>query len=255
MIITKLSGGLGNQMLQYAFAKTTARKLKTSFKFDLSWFSLPGTTPREFMLKIFPIKIEEASKKEILMTKIPINGNKYFDGYWQNFNYFKDIEKEIKKDFSFPKIMDTKIRKYTNMIKTTNSVAVHIRRGDYMKHEKLRKIFYIQPPSYYKKAIAYIKSKISDPTFFVFAEFSEEFLWFKKNIKTNNKTIYLHNREYEDMRLMSLCKHNIVANSTYSSWAAWLNKHPKKIVVSPKKWYFNLVNEPVNLILKEWIFF
>ena len=124
-----------------------------------------------------------------------------------------------------------------NEIENSNSISIHIRRGDYMSPENYNMYGCIATPTYYKKAIKVIEEKVENPTFFVF---SNDMDWVKKNIQINSRVFYIDinsgNGSYKDMQLMSNCKHNIIANSSFSWWGAWLNENKNKIVIAPKKW-------------------
>jgi hypothetical protein len=118
-------------------------------------------------------------------------------------------------------------------ISRSNSIGLHIRRGDYINNKKTRDSFGECSLDYYKKAVAKISETVKDPHFYVFTNDPD----FVKNLKLGNTTTFItHNtgeKSYEDMRLMSLCKHNIIANSSFSWWGAWLNENPDKIVICP----------------------
>ena len=182
------------------------------------------------------------------MTKKRIN---YYIGYWQSEKFFKDISDEIRKDFSFPKFTSEKNLEILKLIKSYNSVSIHIRRGDYLQNRGFNGL---APLEYYQKAIEYIKNKIENPHFFIF---SNDIEWCRKNLSIENSYYIDWNRgeeSYRDMQLMSLCKHNIIPNSTFSWWGAWLNKNPNKIVIAPEKWFNDCVNiDYSNIVPETWI--
>ncbi len=154
-------------------------------------------------------------------------------GYWQDIRYFEQIQDEIHDAFSFRNIDKTNI-KISNELERCNSISLHIRRGDYLKYTQ----YQICTPLYYKHAIDYIKEKIADPIFYVFSDdldWSEQFM---REMNVSYKIIS-QNRgrdSYKDMYLMTCCHHNIIANSSFSWWGAWLGKHPRKIVICPNEW-------------------
>lgn len=295
MIITKLIGGLGNQMFQYAAGKRTAYINKTELKLDTSWFKNPeGAIKRDYLLNIFNIKENFATKEEINKLKsknqhilallykrifrftevyykqsyikqryfhfdpniLKISTNTYLDGSWQSEKYFSDIKDIIKQEFIFKNEPDKKNKQLIDKISHTSSVSIHIRRGDYVTDKKTNQFHGICDLNYYHSAIKYIISKIKKPFFFVF---SDDLLWTRKNLHLKFPCIYVdHNtgkKDYEDMRLMSECKHNIIANSTFSWWGAWLNRNPKKIVITPKEWFKEETFNPKDLIPKLWLKF
>jgi Glycosyl transferase family 11 len=168
--------------------------------------------------------------------KVLFQKNKLLVGTWQSENYLIDIEDKIKGEFIFNKPKDLLNKNLTKKIKECNSVGIHIRRGDYLKAEWLNTHFVIKDKTYYCNSIKYIETKISNPMYFIF---SDDIEWAKTNLSLANSIYISHNtgsKSYIDMYLMSLCKHNIIANSTFSWWAAWLNQNPDKIVIAPSSW-------------------
>jgi hypothetical protein len=150
-----------------------------------------------------------------------------------------DIQDKIRTDFQFNKITDEVNLNHIQKIQDCNSVSLHIRRGDYISIQKNASKFIALDIQYYENAIKKISSLISNPIFFVF---SDDVDWVKQNLKSEFETHYISNNNtkttsYIDMQLMSMCQHNIIANSTFSWWAAWLNSNTNKIVISPSKWF------------------
>lgn len=284
MVIVKLMGGLGNQMFQYAMGRRLAEKHKTVLKLDTT-FLLDRTfrknfTFRNFDLQIFNIQENIASIQEIKShynilkrgisklypncnlnsyvkekkndfdsTIINLGDNFYLDGYWASEKYFKDIEPIIREEFSFKNSISSKI---TETIASTDSICIHIRRGDYISNPVINKKMGVMDMGYYKKGLAYICERIENPNIFVF---SDDMNWVKTNLKFDFPTTYVDFNNAgtnEDMRLMSLCKHNIIANSTFSWWGAWLNNNEKKIVVAPEKWFNDGNSLSGDLIPSQW---
>ena len=179
------------------------------------------------------------------------NQNIYLDGYWQNEKYFNDIEKVILKEFTLKNEFLIKNKKLKETIKNTNSISIHIRRSDYIKNKKTNEIHGVCTTDYYQKAIKKIIENNNNIHIFVF---SDDILWAKNNLKFNFPISFIvGNKDYEDLILMSLCKHNIIANSSFSWWGAWLNKNPKKIVIAPQRWFNNLNKNKQNPIPQKWI--
>lgn len=291
MILLQLSGGLGNQMFQYAFGKYLAIQNNTNLVLDLSYVQskLPfgkWTTPQKYELDIFNIKdktkdnlfrsklfypfakLEHIAKTKFNKTKynfyhekemsfdsdfLNIKGNSFVCGNFQSEKYFISIEKNIRHIFQFPAISDSINLEHLSKIKNTNSVSMHIRRGDYVSIQKNASKFIALDINYYQQAIAYIASKVDNPTFYIF---SDDIDWVEENLKINFDKYYIKNNNskntsYIDMQLMSICKHNIIANSTFSWWAAWLNANKNKIVVAPKKWFNHI--EVKDMLPETWI--
>lgn len=169
--------------------------------------------------------------------------NCYLDGYWQHTKYFDAIDAQLRSDFIFPDLDPDNLAK-AEEIKNSNSVSLHIRLGDYVRNQWAEQIHgNICGIEYYKKAIEILSSKIENPIFYLFSdepEVASEILGSQFNYKIINANT--GKDSWKDMHLMSLCKHNIIANSSFSWWAGWLNRNPGKIVIRPKKW----VNEEKN---------
>ena len=269
MIIIKTLGGLGNQLFQYVLAQKLIY-LGKEVKFDFSQIKENGIKNE---LTIFDNSLIEATNEEInklgdcktdifhrIKRKLKIYkqthiiesasytfqpsifelDNIYLYGYWQSDKYFNDIEEIIRNKLVFPKITETHNIKYMNQIQNDNaSVSIHIRRGDYLSKKFINQYGNICTDEYYDKAIDYIKTKVSNPHFYIFTNDLE---WTKYKYKSPEFTIINGNSgniSYRDMQLMSMCKHNIIANSSFSWWGAWLNNNPNKIIIAPNKWCNN----------------
>lgn len=259
--IVKIMGGLGNQMFQYAFGQNFADVL-----YDISAYDT--YEKRAFDLKLYNINRTFADKKQthkyLKKTKLPkfirkwlhlpkyknittekqINyydpnllktEDTYFEGYFQTEKYFCNIRDKILHEFTLLAPLDKPNEDLLNRIKSTNSIAVHIRRGDYL-NPKVPLI--LLDKNYYKKAMDYLAEHVKNPHFYIF---SNDYDWVRENIVSNyTQTIVDINDEnhgYFDLELMRNCKHNIIANSSFSWWGAWLNQNPNKIVIAPKQWF------------------
>ena len=270
MVITKLMGGLGNQLFQYAFGKHIAIKNNRPLKFDLSFFKDNPT--RKYGLHHFSIaeaaataaEIEQLKqqhfsklntyKRKLLKTKShfvhekgPLFNPEYFalqkdvyiDGYWQSEKYFADVAEAIRAELQFSQAPSAANRQMLGQIAQNNAISMHIRRGDYINSEHSG-IHGVCAMSYYTAAVGTIVGKVANPVFYVF---SDDMEWVKLNLGLLHPAVFvdINNNEmaYEDMRLMSNCKHHIIANSSFSWWGAWLNPRADKIVIAPKQWYNN----------------
>jgi len=283
MIIVKLQGGLGNQLFQYAAGRNLAIKNNTTLKLDIH--SYQNNPDRSYGLDIFNIDEHFATDAEIsnlnkaglnkLVEKLKpfaskttiiednhdfnkdvleLSGNKYLIGYWQSEKYFKSIENLIRQEIT---LKDKLSENYSDMaieIKSTNSISLHVRRGDYMANPKFSKIFQILDLDYYKKAIDLITEQIADPSFYVY---SDDLPWAKDNLPIPHPHVFVNPdkklKDGEELMLMSLCKHNIIANSSFSWWVAWLNQNPEKIVIAPKKWSNDNSTNTFDLLPNNWI--
>ncbi len=283
MIITRISGGLGNQMFQYAIAKSLAKKNNDIFKVDLSFY--PKQTLRKYELNLFNIEEIIATEKECielrgnegslfkvlkklkLSIKRPtsytkekqytifdkevykLQGEIYLDGFWQNEKYFTSIREELIQDFSLKHEISVEAQKHLKDIKNTNSVSLHIRRGDYVSDAHTNNVHGVCDIEYYKNAINYINEHVTDPMFYIF---SDDIFWCKKNFYFLKEKVFIDDTKsaIDDLELMKQCKHNIIANSSFSWWGAWLNKNEKKIIIAPKIWFS--FNPDMNLALEGW---
>ena len=160
----------------------------------------------------------------------------YLSGYWQSPKYFADIRQVLLEKFTFPELEGDINKEYLKKIRESNSVSIHVRRGDYLTQENKRLFGDICTLEYYGKAIQYFEHKYQDVVFFVF---SNDIEWAKENLKMRRAIIVEGNEKenaYKDMYLMTQCKHNIIANSSFSWWGAWLNQNPNQEVIAPSKW-------------------
>ena len=291
MKIVKYIGGLGNQMFIYAFSVALRETFRQEILVDTHYYKSRNFHNGLEIERIFGIHLTEAKLSDKLkmswyfpnywidyhlLGKLPARKNtvrelpgqkvnlellddssdKFYDGYWQSYQYFDSCRDVILKEFTFPKIsMEDKLNFELNerLNNEENSVGIHIRRGDYLKNWKYRGLCGID---YYQKAIAYILEHIKSPKFFLF---SDDIDWVKENIspllKGYNVTFVNWNHSinsYKDMQLMAMCKNLIIANSSFSWWAAYLNKN-NPIVVAPEKWINSFVDFRIQY--KDWITF
>ena len=288
MVVIKVIGGLGNQLFQYALGRAIEIKLGYDVKFDISDFETYKL--RNFELDKFKTKLELSSKFEnILLGNIisksiykihslfpnyisisslnyylesefkfvnnlfQIPENIYLSGYWQSEKYFREIKNVLIDELILKNQPSVENSKYLQKITNSNSVSIHIRRGDYIEDISANNIHGFCGLDYYNKSICKIESQINNPTFFVF---SDDINWAKNNIKSKF-TIYFvdinSDKPEEDLRLMSNCKHNIIANSSFSWWAAWLNPNINKIVIAPQLWFANQYKNSINIVPIDWI--
>ena len=168
-------------------------------------------------------------------------------GYYQSEKYFKSIDNIIRKDFNFDHIdIDDSTKSLIDDIILTNSVAVHVRRGDYIKEINVNKInrFHVCDKLYFNRCINYIRKRVDSPRFYFF---SDDIKWYINNFRSHDYVfcdlIQSHSNSINDMRLISLCKNQIISNSSFSWWGAWLNNNENKIVLAPNKW-LNAINVP-----------
>jgi hypothetical protein len=287
MIIVQLTGGLGNQMFQYAIAKHLAEKHQTRLKIDISPFEKQSL--RAYDLTVFNISDELISTSELyryfprpahniiqrIIHKIvkqfygyavlyephfhfspeilKAQKKSYLIGYWQSEKYFKLSESLIRKSFQFKTEATGKNSQLLDHISKHNSVSVHIRRGDYIQDSYTLNTHGVCEADYYSASISLIAEKIKSPVFYLF---SDDIDWVKRNMTIPVEHYYIDNNSengWEDMRLMSQCKHNIIANSSFSWWGAWLNNNPEKMVIAPRKWFNDTTRNTHDLLPDSWI--
>lgn len=282
MKIVNMLGGLGNQM--FVFAMYLALKEMHPEEEILlcrrSYKGYPLHNGYE-LDKIFGIEVPEASLAQLMKvaypyfnyktwqlmrhflplrkcmasgtTQIPFTytevtrkDNVFYDGYWQNENNFLPIRNKILKTFSFPDFTDKKNIALANKLYKTKAASCHIRRGDYLNDP----VYGVCNSLYYTRALTeLIETKTPD----LFCIFSDDIEWCKINLKNiihNKEIIFVDwnkgKESYKDMQLMSLCHYNIIANSSFSWWGAWLNNHNDKIVFAPERWMNKpLKNDPI----------
>lgn len=175
----------------------------------------------------------------------------YYEGYFQNEKYFKHLRKELLEKFSVKVPINDKNQAVLDKIQNTNSVSIHVRRGDYVSLDYVNKIHGTCSLDYYERAIDYIAKHVENPHFFMF---SDDIDWVIKNLKIDypfTVVDFNQGKGWFDMHLMKNCKHNIVANSSFSWWGAWLNNNPYRIVIAPEKW--TAQKQKCDIIPSDWI--
>ena len=184
-----------------------------------------------------------------------VSGNIYLEGYWQSEKYFKEIEDIIRNDFQIKHGPDEANIHFAELIKKDSfqAVSVHIRRGDYVNDPETNAYHGVCGLDYYHRAIDRLTEVIKNPHFFLF---SDDPKWVKNNLVLKHPATYISgnpaDKAYEDLRLLSLCRHHIIANSSFSWWGAWLCNYPGKIVIAPKKWFNNPGINTEDLIPDLW---
>ncbi len=278
MLIIRFQGGLGNQMFQYALY----REIKTrrqDVKADLHRYDWKIDKRKYQLGEVFGIEMEAASQKEVRrlsggeQNKLDLFIGKYFkrktivkeeakltidkivdlkdgylDGYWQGEYWFPSVQAELKDDFSFIEQEKSGDSVYKDIVKC-NSVSIHIRMGDYLENSTL--YGNICTREYYKRGINKIQEYVSDPVYFIFSDEINKAAELLDGLDIDARYVDRKDTDSGDMRLMSCCKHNIIANSSFSWWGTWLNRHEDKIVISPSKW--NGADYDTRIFCKDWI--
>lgn len=280
-VISRIYAGMGNQMFQYAAGRALALRSNSTFQLDcrpleargapacrLKHFNIvraltPGKLPpqrkgyriRHYLwrtLKLPPLLIEQHGPAfdERLLTPLT---NVFLDGYWQSERYFSDAANTVREDFRFITPPDLENARWLDEVASSPSISLHLRRGDYLKPE-VYSAFGMPTVEYYTKALEFVASHMTaEPVVYVF---SDEPDWARDNlVMPFEKRVMAHNgaeRSHEDMRLMSACRHHIIANSSFSWWGAWLNPSPDKIVVAPQRWFADPKIDIPDIIPEGW---
>ena len=287
MKIVNILGGLGNQMFECAmYLALKDAHPEENIKVCTRSFRGYGLHNGLEIQRIFGVELPEASLMELSKLAYPFLNYKtyqimfhclpkrksmtqgttqikfnpletsrvdsvFYDGYWQNEGFFKHIREQILNTYSFPIFKDVKNEQLAGKLIRSNSVSIHIRRGDYLKEP----IWCVCDQDYYERSIKYVISKDDVDTLCVF---SDDIQWCKENLKSIAGDIEIEYvdwnkgpESYRDMQLMTYCKHNIIANSSFSWWGAWLGRRVGKMVIAPKVWCNKpIVNDP---ICENWI--
>ncbi|MBU6231448.1 MAG: alpha-1,2-fucosyltransferase [Patescibacteria group bacterium] len=287
MKIIRIEGGLGNQMFQYAFARSLARSSGDEVALDLAGLVTPNDTKREYRLKeVFSIEARLASAEEsaafqrgrahprvsafkhAFESQVPIyiserqgtfdpsvfmvRGNAYFRGYWQSERYFASVQDEVRKAFSNFPLLSSAASDLQRMI-DESSISLHVRRGDYVTHRGAAEVIGAKSADYYKAALQKAADALGHPRIFAF---SDDIAWVKSSLDLPADTVYVSElglKDWEEMRLMSLCRRHVISNSSFSWWGAWLDPRPDKMVIAPIPWFRDRRLENKDMCPHSWI--
>ena len=282
-VISKLSGGIGNQMFQYAAARALALRLDAPLILDISWFSTHEERP--FALDKFSISGEvyhtpfadskllagPISKLATPLIKthfgvpaykagqfnfdpyiLQIKDGVYLKGYWQSEKYFQQAAEKIRFDFKCKHPLTSPRQETANHIDTKKAISVHVRRGDYITSAK-NDPNHTCSPEWYSVAMEKMALDLPEPVFFIFSDDPD---WARKNLPSKWESHFVEpqndRRDFEDMYLMSRCQRHIIANSSFSWWVAWLNASETKRVIAPTKWFADAQLDATDLIPESW---
>ncbi|WP_293575374.1 alpha-1,2-fucosyltransferase [Phaeobacter sp.] len=281
MITTRLHGRLGNQMFQYAAGRALAERLGTSLALDSRGAISRG---EGVLTRVFDLDLAEPDPLPPLKQTHPIRyalwrslgaqlglrpqfrretglgynnafddwgDHSYLHGYWQTEQYFDAISERIRRDFAFPDFSNQQNAEMAAQINEANAVSLHVRRGDYLTLAA----HVLCDQAYYDAALEQITDRLqTEPTVFVF---SDDPQWAKDNLPLPCKKVVVDfngaDTDFEDMRLMSLCRHNIIGNSSFSWWGAWLNQNPDRQVAGPAKWFGDPKLHNPDILPKSWL--
>ncbi len=284
MIIARIDGGLGNQMFQYAYGAYIARRLNTELRLDLrSYLAAPA---HGYQLDRFAIEAGEATPHELASIprkyraidsqRLPwsqwlrptafrrhkesvfgfnpqhlhITGQRYLVGYWQSEKFFPGMQAELRRQFQLREPLSAASQRVAAEIESTESIAVHVRRGDYLSHSGVQQL----NMDYYRRAIFDWAAERDQPVVYVFSNDSQ---WCKTQFDMPWPVVYVdHNTAetgFEDLALMQLAACNVIANSTFSWWAAWLNRRAGKVVYAPSSWFRPGTLDDTHIVCGDWI--
>lgn len=200
------------------------------------------------LLKLMGVRIVKVPLNFVFYPEVlrPNLRNEIYMGTWQSEKYFRGVEQEVRQAFTFREtLLNDKTRLLWGKLDQCESISLHVRRDDYLLPQYAQGFGGICTIAYYKAAVEYLKERIARPVFFVF---SDDIAWCQTNLGMQDATFVDWNRgneSWQDMFLMSKCRHNIIANSTFSWWGAWLNDNPDKIVIAPDKWWNGIIDDVV----------
>ncbi|OGG16302.1 hypothetical protein A3D77_02485 [Candidatus Gottesmanbacteria bacterium RIFCSPHIGHO2_02_FULL_39_11] len=289
MIIIRITGGLGNQLFQYAAGRMLSIKFGTSLKLDIT--ELQRKTYRIFLLDKFNIQAEISKGSDLkkylkfsrffpqdyhpyihhilfpLFSNIyyeksfhydrsfeRIRDNSYLIGYFQSEKYFLSIANILRRELRLNEKLSSESKELREYISDVNSISINIRRGDYVTNHIISRRHGFIGADYIHQAVSVIRKRVKNPHFFLF---SDDIEWVKNNIILSYPATYVDinypDRVEEDLILGSLCKHHILTNSTFSWWVGWLNPNASSIVIAPRNWFYKLKVSTKDLFPSSWI--
>lgn len=288
MIICTLLGGLGNQMFQFAAARALALDRGAGLRLDTSGFtgyrlhqgfqleyaftgaftvasesdiqSILGWQGTRWAQRILARPTMAPMRKRSLVIEPHFQywqglhdapARCYLKGYWQSEKYFQKHAETLRADFRFRSQPAGHGAVLADRIRQCNAVSLHVRRGDYVLNPATAAIHGQCSLDYYQAAARHVCSHVDNPVFFVF---SDDMPWARQHLALPATMEYVDHTQqaYDDMHLMSLCKHHVIANSSFSWWGAWLNPRPGKIVVAPRQW-FAIARNTQDLLPTSWV--
>ena len=287
MIIVKLIGGLGNQMFQYAVGRALADKNDCSLRLDISGFS--DYPLRRYELGALDIRADIASAEEVARFRgakpphplidrvkkairwpqpgifmergfafdpevLDLTPPNYLEGYWQSEKYFCHIVDVLRRDFTLASALNGENQAILRKMTGTESVSLHVRRGDYVTNAHTAQYHGVCSLDYYRAAVKHIAEHVYAPNFFVFSDDTD---WVEANLEIDHPMTLVRvngpDQGVLDMALMKSCRHHIIANSSFSWWGAWLNPSHEKHVVAPSRWFNQGALDTRDLIPESWV--
>lgn len=282
MILVRFNGGLGNQLFQYAAGRQLSLKFNTGLVADLQDYQQAG---HPFLLDKFNVNMRMAGAEDYafferngyrqglfrkLFNQVAIVHEPHFhyspvimnqakkhtwlQGYWQCEKYFSDIRNVLLNELKPAAQPGARTLELMKAAAEGRSVAIHVRRGDYVSNAHTLEFHGLCDMDYYQKAIAMIEARVEQPVYFVF---SDDIDWAKEHIRPGGIVYYSDHTDahaaWEDLMIMKSCSHNIIANSTFSWWGAWLGEQPDKTILAPAKWFAKSHLNANDVIPEHWI--
>jgi hypothetical protein len=284
MVVVKLRGGLGNQMFQYAAGRRLALQLGTELRLDATAYAAGSN--RHYALEPFRIAATLATPRELerwlgrgglrarlaarLLGRrllrpvveqgfrfdpaiLTLSDDVYLDGYWQSEGYFADACDQLRRDFTFREPLQGHNAELAAQIAACAAVALHVRRGDYVTDERTNAFHGVCSAEFYGRCVEEVAAVCTDPVFFVF---SDDLDWARRHLPLPGSPVFVAGNDSRqaamDLHLMSLCRHHVLSNSTFSWWGAWLGEQPGQLVLAPKSWFRTPELDDRDLVPARW---
>jgi hypothetical protein len=271
-VTVAITGGLGNQMFQYAAGRALAVRCKAPLVLDLAFYN--DRRHRKYELDAFPIAASGvtgnagnplarwmARRREGTVYREPhfhydpaferLTAPVRLEGYFPSPRYFAGYEDTVRHDLAPPAADDAESRRLAPRIASGDAIALHVRRGDYVSRPKINQLMGTCSVAYYEAALARIPG---DGTVFVF---SDDIAWAKANLPRTRPTVFVGEASpragLADLWLMALARHHIIANSSFSWWGAWLGQRPDGTTIAPARWFADSANDVKDLFPASWI--
>lgn len=289
MIVVEMAGGLGNQLFQYAAGRRLALKRGVDLALELSWFA--KFSERAFELPFFRVAFRLASRRESRALRgwkrtlpdrilsralgrpdlleppgyyaersfrfdprvLSLPAPCYLHGYWQSPRYFDDVAEVLRRELTPASPLGDGARRLGERIRAVDAVSLHVRRGDYLASAAASRTHGVCSLRYYQDSVAAISERVSRPVFFVFTDSPR---WVQEHLRIPFETVQVADHGAtgpEELWLMSLCRHHVIANSSFSWWGAWLDPRPDALVVAPGRWFETDAHDTSDLLPQGWL--
>lgn len=289
-VIVRFQGGLGNQLFQYAFGRAVAARNGARLLFDMDFFDLPPGehTTRAYGLDAFGLQCARATAVQIARARQrgnairawlhalhprlaldrsvkeraftfdarvqQVQGDTYFEGYWQSARYFADIAHELRREIRLQLPLPAHLQAIGARIAGGGCISVHVRRGDYISNPYASAHFAPCDAGYYTAAVRMLRADVPEAPVVIF---SDDIAWARAHVRAAGEVLHVPAEPADHpavhLHLMAMCQHQVIANSSYSWWAAWLNQRPGRRVIAPQRWFNDPAMDTRDLIPSDWI--